>query len=226
MIAPLVSVVIPVYNGERFLSAAIDSAFAQDYHPIEVIVVNDGSTDRSAEIVHGFPKVQYIHQSNQGPSAAKNTGIAAARGEYVAFLDQDDVWLPNKLSTQLNYLLEHPQIGYVSARIHLFLETGVEWPAQLNRESEPPLFSPSALLIRKVVLDQVGDFDPQLKTAEDMDWYARANFLKVPMTVIDAVLLHRRIHDRNISFDMAENKKNIFALLRRSVERHRALRDE
>ncbi len=226
---PLVSVIIPVYNGERFLSAALDSVFAQDYRPIEVIVVDDGSTDCTEEIAQGYPEIQYVHQENQGPSAARNTAIASAHGEFIAFLDADDIWLPNKLSTQIGYLLANPQVGYVSARIRNILESNIEWPAQLNREyflQDPPIFLPSALLIRRIILDQVGLHDPQLSTAEDMDWFVRANHLKVPMAVIDSVLLHRRLHDRNISFNMTAIRKDMFTVLRHSAARNRTSRKE
>lgn len=225
----LVSVIIPVYNGERFLSAALDSVFAQDYRPIEVIVVDDGSTDQSVEIVSNYTEVHYIHQANQGPGAARNTGIAAARGEFFAFLDADDIWLPKKLSIQISYLLEHPQVGYVIARMHSILETGIEWPAQWNREhfmQDLPIFSLCTLLVRKVILEQVGMFDQQLSTAEDIDWFARANHLNVPMAVIDSVMLHRRIHDKNISVNTAGSIKNLFTVLRRSAARNCALRKE
>ena len=229
MNTPLVSVIIPVYNGERFLSAALDSVFAQDYRPMEVIVVDDGSTDHTAEIVSNYTEVRYLHQANQGPGAARNTGIAVAHGEFVAFLDADDIWLPKKLNTQMGYLLEHPQVGYVIARMHFILETGIEWPAHWDREhflQDPPIFLPSALLVRKVILEQVGMFDQQLSTAEDRDWFARANHLNVPMAVIDSVLLHRRIHDRNISVNTAGSIKNLFTVLRRSAARNRALKKE
>ena len=97
---PLVSVIVPVYNGEHYLSFAIHSILRQDYHPSEVIVVDDGSTDNSANIARSFKEVRYIHQSNQGVAMARNVGIAAARGEFIAFLDADDLWTPNKLSIQ------------------------------------------------------------------------------------------------------------------------------
>ena len=104
---PLVSVIIPVYNGERYLEAALKSVIEQDYCPIEIIVVDDGSTDKSAEIAKYFKEIQYIFQSNKGPGPAnaRNTGIRAVKGEYIAFLDADDIWMPNKLSIQMNYLM-------------------------------------------------------------------------------------------------------------------------
>src|ERR1044072_7097933 len=109
---PLVSVIIPVYNGARFLLAALESVFAQTYRPFEVIVVDDGSADDSGRIAQSFSGVHYIRQANQGVAAARNTGIEAARGEFYAFLDQDDLWTPEKLRLQIQHMLNHPDLGY------------------------------------------------------------------------------------------------------------------
>src|ERR1043165_3045241 len=121
---PLVSVIIPVYNGARHLRAALESVFAQTYRSFEVIVVDDGSVDESAIIAQSFPEVRYIHQTNCGVAAARNHGIEAARGEFLAFLDQDDLWTPDKLRLQIEYLLSHPEIGYTLTRQKFFLDPG------------------------------------------------------------------------------------------------------
>src|SRR5436309_14667644 len=111
---PLVSVVIPVYNGERYLADAIQSVLDQTYRNFEVIVVDDGSTDRSAEIAKRFGEaVRYVYRTNGGVCKARNAGIAAARGAYIAFLDQDDLWLHDKLAAQVAYLDSHPEAGAV-----------------------------------------------------------------------------------------------------------------
>src|SRR6185369_6617714 len=104
---PLVSVIIPVYNGARYLGAALESVFAQTYREFEVIVVDDGSVDDSGVIAQSFPEVRYIHQANQGVAAARNHGIEAAGGEFFAFLDQDDLWNEDKLKRQVEFLLSH-----------------------------------------------------------------------------------------------------------------------
>src|SRR5438132_1599837 len=114
-ITPLcVSVVIPVYNGERYLADAIQSVRDQTYQNFEVIVVDDGSTDGSADVAQRFGEaIRYVHQANGGVCKARNAGIAAARGAYIAFLDQDDLWLPDKLAAQVTYLDSHPEVGAV-----------------------------------------------------------------------------------------------------------------
>jgi glycosyltransferase involved in cell wall biosynthesis len=120
MKAGLVSVIVPVYNGENYLSETLDSIFAQDYEPFEVIVIDDGSTDGSADIVQSYSNVRYIHQSNQGVPVARNTGLTAAQGEFIAFSDQDDLWKPNKLRVQTGYLLQYTEVQYVLCKTRLF----------------------------------------------------------------------------------------------------------
>src|SRR5262245_42249310 len=112
--ASLVSVVMPVYNGERHLREAIDSVLRQTHRNLELIVVDDGSTDGSAEIARAFgDQVRLIRQANVGSAVARNVGIASARGEFVAFIDADDGWVSNKLELQVRYLVEHPDVGMV-----------------------------------------------------------------------------------------------------------------
>src|SRR5690349_14699879 len=118
---PLVSIILPVYNGERFLAQAIESALAQTYSRYELVVVDDGSTDASGEIARSYEQVSYIWQKNGGSGAARNRGLEAISGDYVAFLDADDLWLPDKLDLQMGYLLDHPHIGYTIGRIKFFL---------------------------------------------------------------------------------------------------------
>ena len=112
---PRVSVVMPVYNGEQFLAEAIQSVLAQTYNHYELIIVDDGSTDGSSTLAKRFEGgvVRYLSQSNGGVSKAMNSGISAARGEYVAFLNQDDIWLPEKLDVQVAYLESHIDVGAV-----------------------------------------------------------------------------------------------------------------
>jgi glycosyltransferase involved in cell wall biosynthesis len=125
----LVSVIVPVYNGAQYLEAAITSIFAQDYRSIEVIVVDDGSIDDSAQVAKSFKDIRYMFQQNSGPAAARNSGINSANGDFIAFLDSDDLWMPDKLSLQTNYLHNHPDIGLVFAHRRILIEHGVKKPA-------------------------------------------------------------------------------------------------
>src|SRR5438067_8321397 len=116
----LVSVITPVYRGERFVAATIQSVLAQTYRDWELVIVDDGSPDDSAGIIDGYlphPQIRFIRQANAGVAAARNTGIANARGEFVALLDQDDLWLPDKLERQLLYLNARPDVGFVHSRV-------------------------------------------------------------------------------------------------------------
>jgi glycosyltransferase involved in cell wall biosynthesis len=223
---PRVSVIVPVYNAERYLGEALESVMTQRYTPLEVIVVDDGSTDNSAAVAQEFP-VQYFKQANGGPGAARNFGIARARGEFVAFQDADDVWTPDKLLTQVEYLRQHPEVQYVVARAKFFLEPGASLPPALRKDIlqgdyVTPLMQ--TLLARREVFDVVGLMDPTLSPADDVDWFARANDLGVPMAVVDRVLLHKRLHDDNISLDTTHNLQMVFTALRRSSARKRELK--
>ena len=122
---PRVTVIVAAYNGERFLSETLESVFAQDFDSFEVVFVDDGSQDRTGEIAQSFP-VRYVRQENRGLPVARNAGLALAGGELVAFLDDDDVLTPTKLSVQVRYLDEHPETGCVLGRQEWILEDGVE----------------------------------------------------------------------------------------------------
>lgn len=228
--AELISVIIPVYNGAAFVATAIESVLCQDYQPFEIIVVDDGSTDDTAAVVSQFgDSVRYLYQTNSGPAAARNTGINAATGELIAFLDHDDFWTPDKLSVQARYLQCHPEAGYVLARMRVILEPGMDWPSSLNREhyaQDSIGFLLGTVLIRQAALMQVGFFDPTLYTAEDVDWFARAQDYGIQKGLIDAVLLHKRIHGANISLTARENTQNLLRVLRRSTRRKQCVENE
>ena len=220
----LVSVIVPVYNGERYLTSTLQSVVAQDYRPIEILVIDDGSDDRSAEIARGFPEVRYFHQSNQGVSVARNLGIENAQGELIAFLDADDTWLPAKLTFQVRYLLDHPEAGFVFARQRIFLEPGLVKPAWLKDEllaDDCIGYIPSTLVAWKSVFNQVGRFDPEFALAEDADWFFRAKDAGIRFGVVPEVLLHKRVHGFNLSYRTAANQPLLFKAIRASVERQR-----
>lgn len=224
----LVSVVIPVYNGERYLAEAIESVFAQDYRPIEVIVVDDGSIDNTAEIARSYREVRYIYQINQGHGKAKNVGIAAARGEFIAFLDADDLWLPNKLSHQVGYLLNHSHIEYALCKMRMFLEPGTNSSAGLNKDhlsEETPAYIPSALLVRKSLIEKIGVFDSTYRHSNDSDWFFRANDAGIPMTVLPEVLMSRRIHSCNLTQEINAINSELLRVVRSSILRkHKQMR--
>lgn len=222
---PLVSVIVPVYNGERYLDSTLESIFNQDYHPIEVIVVDDGSTDNSADIARSYKKIHYIYQPNQGQSVARNTGIAVAQGEFIAFLDADDLWMPNKLSIQISYLCNHPEVGYVLANQRMLIEEGVEKPPWYREDiftKDRTGFFPSTLLVRKSVYKQVGLFDPSYRYGENAEWFARAKDVGIRKAIIPETLLLKRIHDCNLTYHLDECRSNVLKALKASIDRQRS----
>lgn len=223
---PLVSVIIAVKNGERFLTAAIHSILAQDYHPYEIIVVDGHSTDTAAAIARSFPSVRSILQVNHGVADAYNTGIDAARGAYLAFLSHDDLWTPNKLSVQMGYMLDHPDIQYTVARVKFFLEPGCAIPPGFRKallEGDHVGHIMETFVARRTVFDRIGRFNTGLTTAEDVEWFARASDYRVPMAVLPGVLVYKRVHDANISLTPA-NDQNLLRALKLSIDRKRRSR--
>jgi glycosyltransferase involved in cell wall biosynthesis len=219
---PLVSAIIAVRNGERFLSSAIESVLDQNYPPAEILVVDGHSTDRTADIARSFAAVRYMTQVGQGVADAWNTGIEAARGELLAFLSHDDRWTPDKLQIQVGYLSAHPATEYTIARVKFELEPGCDVPAGFRRGlllDDHVGEIMETLVVRRSLFDRIGRFDPTLRTAEDADWYARAHDAHVAYTIIPQVLLIKRVHDANISLNNPLNDQNLLTALKRSIDR-------
>jgi glycosyltransferase involved in cell wall biosynthesis len=194
MRGPLVSIVMPVYNAEPFVRETLDSVFAQDYEPFEVIAVDDGSTDGGAAIVESYAGVTLLRQENQGASAARNNAIAHARGELIAFVDADDVVPPGKLNLQVGYLLEQPEVGATLGR--------QEWmnpPPGLARDAVwgdldgIPILS---MVVRRSVLDEVGEMDEE--KGGDLDFLVRMRERGIEFVVLPDIVLHRRYHGGNL----------------------------
>jgi glycosyltransferase involved in cell wall biosynthesis len=221
----LISVVICVYNGERFLAEAIDSAFAQEYRPIEVIVVDDGSDDRSAEIARSYSDVRVLSQENTGPAAARNAGIDASTGAFLAFLDSDDVMLPSKLREQAGHLSAHPEVGYVLCRQKLVPDAGTDLPAWARRDpifGDPGGVQPTSGLVRRTALERAGGFDPSLRTGEVMEWLSRLREAGIGIDILPKVLLLRRVHEHNLTHDQVALTERLFKTLKARADRARA----
>ena len=206
---PLVSVVIPCYNGEAYLAEAIESALTQTYQPVEIIVVDDGSTDSSPQIAQKFP-VRYIRQQNQGLTASRNLGIRESRGDYIVFLDADDRLKPEAIETGLGVLAEHPECA-MTVGDHVFLSADGSRVAASRKDCltdshyEALLKSNfiemiSSVLFRRSVLEQLGGFDTGLRVAEDYELYLRIA-RDYPMCCHPAVVAEYRLHLGNTSHD-------------------------
>lgn len=221
---PLVSAIIPAHNGVKYLAEAIHSIVRQDYHPIEIIVVDDGSTDGTAAVAQGFPQVIYVRQPNRGPGAARNRGIAEAKGEFLAFLDQDDLWQPGKTRAQVRYLLDHPKSHYVVTDHSRFLQAGVDrpsWLRQDNLERDLGGYEPGSLMARRSVFELAGLFDESLFAGSDVDWFFRAKDARLAMGRIEEPLLLRRFHTDNQSSQVSKLHRDLVAVARSSIQRQR-----
>jgi glycosyltransferase involved in cell wall biosynthesis len=194
---PLVSVIIPTFNRGRMLKAAIDSVLAQEYQNVELIVVDDGSTDNTTELLNEYGQyLTVISQKNAGVSSARNAGIAAASGRYIAFLDSDDLWLPQKLTHQVQFFNLHPE-ALICQTEEIWMRDGRRINPKLRHKKlsgmifEPSLHlclvSPSAVMIRRSLFDEVGLFDKSLPACEDYDLWLRVS-CRYPVYLIDTPL--------------------------------------
>lgn len=209
MATPLVSVIIPNYNYARFLPQAIDSALAQTYSPVEVIVVDDGSQDDSLTVLKAYgARLRWVSQRNQGVAAARNHGVRLSQGSYLAFLDADDYWLPAKLERQLARLRQNPALGLVYCGTAEFNETGslslrqdgIEGAvlADLLLLRRPAFFGGgSGFVVPRALFDEVGGFDERLSTSADWDLACRVA-LRRPFGFVPEILLKYRLHRSNM----------------------------
>jgi glycosyltransferase involved in cell wall biosynthesis len=182
MAKPLVTAVIPAYNCEKYIGGAIESILSQDYEPVEVVVADDGSTDGTRDIVSSFGKrVELVECIHGGPSAARNAGIAAAKGDLIAFLDADDLWKPGKLSYQVP-LFEDPQVGFVYSNFDYIDAQGKLIRTRLGRWHKGNIFREimkyglawtGTVIVRRSVFEHLGGFDESMPVAEDWDMWLR-----------------------------------------------------
>ena len=218
----LVSVIIPVFNAENYLGEAIESVINQTYQPVEIIIVNDGSTDCSEQIARSYSKVHYITQTNQGCAAARNTGLGAARGGFIAFQDSDDIWLPQKLETQMDFLFKEPEFGGAICRIDNFLDPeAARYDDITNFGLSNENIALISLVARKSVFDRVGGFNSEYSVGSDFEWFTRSKEAGIKIKILDEVLLHRRVHGENISSQMQLRKKNMLKMFKESIDRKR-----
>jgi glycosyltransferase involved in cell wall biosynthesis len=215
--------VVPVFNGERFLAAALDSVFEQAYEPVELVVVDDGSTDRSGEIA-AASGARLIRREHGGISAARNAGVGAARGELIAFLDADDLWLPNKLSIQVGYLLGHPEVDFVRSHTEIFLEPCTPPPPWFREGwlGRPQHGLLQTLLASRQALDVAGPFDPAFEIGEDIEWLARAKDAGLVSALLPDVLARLRVHAGSTMYNRLDGGPALVRALKASLDRRRS----
>lgn len=220
------SVIIPVYNGARFLAGAVRSVLRQNYQPTEIIIVDDGSDDATPQIARALDgDARYIRQENAGPAAARNTGIGAAQGELIAFLDVDDLWAADKLRRQASALDEQRTVDVVCGRVQcmrLVAQVAGDAESHFENYAEPKIgFNLGSALFRRRVFEQVGLFDPTLRFSEDVDWFVRARELNVSILVLNEVALYYRRHLENMTYAKTIYDFNFMDVLKQSLDRRR-----
>ncbi len=221
---PLISVVVPVRDRERYLSEAIESVLREGWRDLDVVVVDDGSTDRSAEVAAGYPGVRCLRREPRGAAAARNAGVAAARGELVAFLDSDDLWVAGRLERQVEALTRRPEADLAFGQFVEFVspELGSEERRLLKADGRPrPGFVPGAMLARRSVFAAVGALDETLRAGEFVDWLARAREGGVLSELIPEVVLMRRVHRDHLS-GQADTRRDFARVAKAAIERRRA----
>ena len=226
LIQPRVSTVIPCYNGEAYLAEAIASVLEQGHERLEIIVADDGSTDRSVEIASGFADpVHCLALPHAGASTARNRGVERARGDLLAFLDADDLWTAGRLRRQLEVLEFRPAVDLVMGRTVQFVSPEIpESERGAFRFDPAPVAArlSGALLVRKAAFERVGGFSPHLETGEFMDWYLRAEALGLEAVMLPEVVLRRRLHGANHGVVRRDARQDYVNVIKAALDRRRA----
>lgn len=203
MSTPTISVIIPVYNAEKYVVACLESVLAQHYLPTELILINDGSTDRAVDQIVTFlkqsvtPTIQLRSHANQGLAQTLNEGIRLATGDLLAFQDADDLWAPDKLTNQVACLLANPNLdacfGFVQQFISPDLPAEVQAGIACPDHSQPGWLK-QTMLIRRAAFAKTGLFNPTYHVGDFIDWFIRAKEAGLHYTMIDKLTTYRRLH--------------------------------
>ena len=222
---PKVSCIVPVHNGAAFIADAIRSILGQQGAELELVVVDDGSTDGSGDIAAAFPGVTVTRQPQGGVAAARNRGLALATGEFIAFLDADDLWLPGKLAAQLAAIARDPRADYVVSNVrHVKTAPDGRLPADNGASTGEERLGilMQCMLARRSAFERVGPLDTRTTTRADQDWFLRAAEVGLRQVVVDEVLTIRRIHGGNISLRNSRSVQDDFlAIAKRALDRKR-----
>lgn len=227
--SPLISAIIPVFNGAEFIEEAINSVLFQTYPNIEIIVIDDGSMDDSEIKISAYKNIKYKKQLNVGPAAARNLGCQFASGEFLAFLDQDDMWLPNKIEKQVDLFLKFPSLEFVLCHQQIiFDKRNLRLPPYLVKQIDAamyravPSYSPSALLVKRRLLESLGGFSAHHPFYSETDFFIRIKELNTPFEVLPETLLLKRFHQANLSFRTGLTSAELLCILRASLRRRNA----
>jgi len=226
-----VSCVMPVYNGASYIAEAVHSVLKQTWGSIELIVVDDGSTDDTAQVAQSFgAALRYVRQDNAGPATARNRGVAEATGSYICFLDADDLWLEHKIARQMQAFTDDPDLDYCVGLVQNF------WADEVRHEATRMAGHPKAaplpgyvtgtLVARRQAFERLGWFDRSLGHGDSADWFVRAREAGLRERLLQEVLLLRRMHTTNRSRQMADRSRDEFLrFLKGSLDRRRTRTD-
>ena len=222
-----VTCIVPTYNSGRYLSEALDSIFAQSYRPIDVIVADDGSSDDTLSVVRGYgDRIRMVTQPTSGPAQTRNLGLKHAQTEFLAFLDADDLWHPEKLTLQIAHFRQHPKLQICITHAKMF------WSDRHNDEArryqdQPrggavPGYATTTLLAKRHVFDKVGMFNSRYWFSDAVEWFVRAKRLGLEVALLPDVLTFHRMHDQNLTRRRQEASRDEFlALAKESIEFHK-----
>ena len=222
-----ITCVIPVYNGARYLDEALDSVLAQDVDGLDIVIVDDGSTDDTPAVLDGYgDRLRVIRQDNAGPAAARNRGVEAATGTYVCFQDADDLWVPGRLQRQLAIFDERPATDLCLGLVQNFWMPELEAEAQAYADTPfarpAPGFIFPTLVARREVFERVGAIDATLRVGEDNDWFLRARDAGLVEHVVPEVILRRRLHAANLTRRDLASREALLRNMKASLDRRRA----
>ena len=220
-----ISVIIPIYNGARFLEPTLDSVFAQTFPAHEVIAVDDGSTDASPEILRSYgDALVTIRKQNGGVASARNAGLARASGDAIAFIDQDDLWPEDRNRVMADFLAANPDAEVVAGKVEMLDQRSEPGPFVMDLRTVPREVLVGSLLVRSAVFARLGPLSTHVGYADDTDFLMRRLENGIRTSYLDIVSLVYRLHDNNTSADHDVGKELMLTVFRESLKRRRAAR--
>lgn len=222
---PVISIILPFFNRIRYLQDSIESIFYQDFKDFEIIAVDDGSTDGSAQLVKKLNKIpiRLISQKNQGASCARNVGVRAASGRFLTFLDSDDIWVPNKLSAQLVDIHNNSNDTLCFGHIQEFISPELLGSKNKIQTRLLPGLSLSTLFMLREDFLRIGELNPAFKLAEFIEWFERSKHKGFSTYVSNSIYAYRRIHQGNIGKVKSSNAKQYLQAIKSSLDLRRLL---
>jgi len=221
---PLVSVLVTAYNADNYLAEAIESALAQTYRHVEVVVVDDGSTDGTFDVVRRYPRAHARQQDRAGIGAARNTAVAMASGEFLTFLDADDRFPPDKVEVQLRAFAADPTLDAVYGHVREFVSPDLSPEQQAKIRAAVPYHEShlsGVMLIRRAAFDRVGAWRVGLRAGTGVEWYTRSQEAGLHTTVLPDVLLERRLHLSNNGLQEADHRIQYASIIKAALDRRR-----